>query len=114
MKKFALPKSSLLRKSREFQQVYLRGKRLHGEGFSLIFVKSEQDVNRLGISVHRRIKGAVRRNRIKRIIRESFRLNRDVYPEHADIVFAVKPGFAKASPLAVTQAVSLLSRLREG
>jgi ribonuclease P protein component len=36
----------------------------------------------------------VRRNRIKRLIREVFRLHRDVFPSEADVVLAVRPGFA--------------------
>ncbi len=66
------------------------------------------DSNRLGISIHRQVKGAVKRNRIKRVIRESFRLNREIYPQKADIVFTVRPGNTIDSSGAVTEAVSLL------
>ena len=91
--------------------MYKRGKRLYGGGFTLIHRPNDLGHNRLGISIHRRIKGAVKRNRIKRIIRESFRLQRDVYPQDDDIVFAVKPGFLIESPDGVTQAVTLLSHV---
>jgi len=110
LKHYGLPKSCLLRKGGEFEQVYKKGKRLYGGGFTLIHTPNELGFNRLGISIHRRIKGAVKRNRIKRIIRESFRLQRDAYPQDDDIVFAVKPGFSIDSPDGVTQAVSFLSQ----
>ncbi|PIE66577.1 MAG: ribonuclease P protein component [Desulfobacterales bacterium] len=107
MKQYALPKSSLLRTESEFEYVYSRGRRVYGDRFCLVFAANSYGYNRLGISVHRKIRGAVRRNRIKRIIRESFRLNRDIYPAGADIVFAVKPGFPLTSTRAVAEAVSL-------
>lgn len=85
--------------------MYRQGKRLHGKGFSLIFYPNDLGYNRIGISVHRQIRGAVKRNRIKRIIRESFRLHRELYPEGADIVFAIRPGAEFDSPAAINQAV---------
>ena len=108
MKKHGLSKERLLRKNSEFEQVYRQGKRVHGEGFTLIYHENQLGLNRLGISVHRQIKGAVKRNRIKRIIRESFRLEREIYPLDADIIFAVKPDFSAKSPRDVTRAVSIL------
>jgi ribonuclease P protein component len=108
LKKFTLPKISLVRKGWEFDQVYRQGIRLHGEGFSLIYRVNSLGRSRLGISINGKIKGAVKRNRIKRIVKESFRLNRGWYPADADIVFTVRPGFSAASPSAVGQAVSSL------
>ena len=60
----------------------------------MIFLANAEHYNRLGISVHRKTGDAVRRNRIKRLIREMFRLNRDLFPLSCDIVFAVRPEFA--------------------
>jgi ribonuclease P protein component len=97
-----------VRKGWEYQQVYGQGMRMHGKGFSLIHCRNTLGRNRLGISISGKIKGSVKRNRIKRIIRESFRLNRDVYPRDADIVFTVRPDFALNSPSAITMAVALL------
>ncbi len=103
-----LPKSHLVRKGYEYERVYEAGRRLHGRGFSLIFLSNGSTVNRLGISVHRKIRGAVRRNRMKRIIREAFRTSRHSFPQRADIVFAVRPGFSLKKPAEVVAAVSKL------
>jgi len=81
---------------------------LYGKGFSLIFLQNNRGMSRIGISVGRKIKGAVVRNRIKRIFKESFRLHRETYPQGADIVITVRPDFALDSPLLITQAVSRL------
>ncbi|MFH0781460.1 MAG: ribonuclease P protein component [Pseudomonadota bacterium] len=100
-----LPKSILLRKGWEYEHVYSRGKRLHGDGFTLICRPNTTGSSRLGISVHRKIRGAVQRNRLKRIIRESFRLWREQYPAGADIVFAVRPDFSFSHPQEISMAV---------
>ncbi len=88
--------------------VYRQGKRWHGKGFSLIFCPNELGYNRIGISIHRKLKGAVKRNRIKRIVRESFRLERSLYPQCADIVFAVRPDFSLKSPAEIASSVAKL------
>lgn len=110
MKRFGLPKKCLLRKAREFEAVYRRGRRIRGKGFSLIFLPNQQQYNRLGISVHGKVRGAVRRNRIKRIIRESFRLHRESFPPASDIVFTVRPDFSLQSPEAIRMEIARVVR----
>ncbi len=94
--KKTLPKTSLLRKPREYQDVYRRGKRIRGRHITIIFAANDEDESRLGISVHG-VKRAVRRNRIKRLLREFFRLYRHELPAGFDIVFAVRREFAADS-----------------
>ena len=108
--RYGLSKESLVRRGWEFERIYSQGKRLHGKGFTLICHARADGCSRLGVSVHGKIRGAVKRNRIKRIIRESFRLHRDMYPVSADIVFAVRPDFDLPSPFAVSQAVAFVAR----
>ena len=102
MNPLSLPKIYLLRKKSEFDNVYLRGKRVHGENFSLILLQNNLEHNRLGISIHGQLKGAAKRNRIKRIIREFFRLDRRFLQEMSsrssklpsmDMVITVRKGF---------------------
>lgn len=89
--------------------MYQHGKRLKGAGFSLIFFENAHECSRIGISIHRMLRGAVRRNRIKRIFREAFRLNRDVFPHKSDIVVTVAPHFRLTSVESIHQAVTGLS-----
>ncbi|MCI5120194.1 MAG: ribonuclease P protein component, partial [Candidatus Electrothrix sp. AUS4] len=70
---------------------------------------SRFSASRLGISVPRKVGNAVQRNRIKRIIREAFRLHRDVFPQGSDVVFAVRPGFPLTGMQAVRDAVAVLT-----
>ena len=112
MKRFALPKSSLLRKSAEFNQVYRHGNRLRGNGFAFIYLSGDQADSRLGVSVSRKVGNAVRRNRIKRIMRETFRLHREIFPRSSDIVIAVRPGFSLAGMHEMRTAVVGLTGLQ--
>ena len=95
-----------MRKNREFDRVYHTGRRLHGKGYSLIWRENALPWNRLGISVQKKTGRAVDRNRIKRIIREAFRLNRQGFPARSDIVITVRPGFALDSPAEVMASVA--------
>jgi ribonuclease P protein component len=92
--RLTLPKNHLLRTTGDFQRVYQTGRRFRGDGFAVIFLPNSLEYSRLGISVQKKAGNAVRRNRIKRLIREVFRLHRDLFPPVTDVVIAVRPGFA--------------------
>ena len=104
MKPLSLPKSCLLRKPWEYQRVYDSGKRIRGNNITIIFTPNDVGENRLGISIHG-IKKAVRRNRIKRITREFFRLNRTFIEPASDIIFAIRDGFTPNSPAEIENLV---------
>lgn len=90
----SFPRRMRLHLNREFQQVYKKGTRRHGKGFSIIFSPNGGTYSRLGISVQRKVGSAVRRNRIKRLFREAFRLHREQFPQTSDIVITVRPDFS--------------------
>jgi ribonuclease P protein component len=53
-------------------------------------MKNGQGTTRLGITVSKRVGNSVRRNRVKRLVREFFRLHKDSFPQGCDIVIAAR------------------------
>jgi len=75
----AFDKSARLLEKGDFSNVFSSGERNHGKYFLIVFHLNQPCEARLGIAVSRKVsKSAVVRNRIKRQIRESFRLNKNL------------------------------------
>ena len=76
-----------LRKPSEFAAAYRLGSRAKGNILTVVVLPNNLGVSRLGLSVGKRIwKSAVRRNRVRRVFREAFRLSRRDLPEGADMI----------------------------
>jgi ribonuclease P protein component len=89
---FGFPRARRLRAPAEFKRVYGSGRRIGHDFFSVTAQPNALDGARLGMAVAvRAMGGAVERNRIRRLIRESFRLHQARVPA-LDIVIAVRPG----------------------
>jgi ribonuclease P protein component len=67
-----------------------KGRRVHTPHFVILLVPGAGQ--RLGVTVGRRVGGATRRNRVKRVVREVFRRNRELFPPDCDIVLVARPG----------------------
>ena len=85
-----------LSRSADFDRVYREG-RSRGNRFLVLysFERGEEeadDGSRLGVSVGRRIGGAVQRNRVKRAIREAWRALSPELPAGRDYVIVARPG----------------------
>lgn len=86
MKRFGLSKSQRLRKSREFERVYRLKQRAGDEHLLLFGAKNDSGRTRFGVSVSKKHGNAVRRNRLKRLLREAFRLEQHELPEGVDVI----------------------------
>lgn len=80
------------------------GRRVRTAHFGVNFSTNELPHHRLGLVVQKRYWHAAGRNRIKRCIREWFRLNKSHIPGPGrDIVVVARPGAEKLSSLDVTK-----------
>ena len=69
-----------------YDRVFGEGRGFRCTRLTLIARPNGLGVSRLGLSVGRRVGGAVRRNRIKRVLREAFRLNKARLGVACDVV----------------------------
>jgi len=83
-------KTAKLRRSEDFRRVRELGEKRHSFYFLIYFLQKPDGPTRVGITVSRKVGGAVTRNRIKRLVREAFRLNYQELPAHADFSIIAK------------------------
>lgn len=89
-------KSDRIRKRREYLQVQQRGRKIHLKDV-LAFLYPRDGQRRLGVTVSSRVGGAVQRNRIKRLMREAWRRNRELMPHGYDLVLVAKRTASEAT-----------------
>ena len=84
MKKFKLTQN------KEFRVVYRKGKSYSNELLVLYVYKTKNDYTRFGISVSKKVGKSVVRNRVKRLIKESYRLNCHKIKKGYDLIFIAR------------------------
>ncbi len=92
--RFRLTKRDRIRQSSDFRRIMRKGVRYFTPHFHIRMLRNPLGITRLGITASRKVGNACARNRIKRRLREYFRLNRDKMPPGADIVFIASQGAA--------------------
>ena len=95
--RLTLPAARRLRRKWEFDQLYARGQRLGNSHFGMTVHPNTLGQARLGLAVASKpFGGSVPRNRIRRLIRESFRLRQHELPG-VDLVISARPRAKEAS-----------------
>jgi ribonuclease P protein component len=115
---FSFPRAARLCRSGDFSRVYRGGVRLRVPPLRVCALKQPEGRSRLGLSISRKVGGAVVRNRWKRAIRESFRLNRHRLVDPWDIVVSVdweaEPGSVGEVTASMLAAFARLNSLGKG
>jgi ribonuclease P protein component len=90
----SFPKEERIRLQADYRRIFQKGKARKTEHLRIYICSNPLPYRRLGISVGKRVGGAVIRNRLKRLVREFFRVNKNLFPESSDVVIVPQPGAA--------------------
>ena len=78
--------SESLKKNKDFQVVYRKGKSYANKYLVMYVLQNGSDKNRLGISISKKVGNSVVRHRLTRLIRENYRLQESRFQRGLDIV----------------------------
>ena len=78
--------SDSLKKNRDFQNVYKKGKSYANKYFVMYVLANNTTQNRIGISVSKKVGNSVIRHHITRLVREAYRLQEDMFNSGLDMV----------------------------
>lgn len=110
MKQFFLGKEERLLNPQEFKRVMRKGESQSTEHFAIFILPHQNKKQRLGITTSKKIGTSVERNRIKRLLREFFRLYKTQLPPSSDILFIAKPGADRLDYSGLCEELKILLR----
>lgn len=105
--------SESLKKNKDFQFIYRNGKSNANKYLVMYVMDNNTERNRIGISVSKKVGNSIVRHRLTRLIRESYRLNEDLFPRGKDIVVIARAGAKGRSYAEIESALLHLARLHK-
>jgi len=83
------PQERILKRP-DFLECFARGRKKYSTNFVVFYQARGTDYPRIGITVSKKVGNAVRRNRLKRLLREFFRLHKALFLSGVDYSVVVK------------------------
>ncbi len=104
--------SESLKKNKDFQNVYRKGKSQANKFLVMYLWKNDSERNRLGISVSKKVGNSVVRHHLTRLIRESYRLNEEKFRKGYDFVVIARPQAKECSFHEIENALLHVAKLQ--
>ena len=105
--------SESLKKNRDFQNVYRNGKSYANKYLVMYVLENNSGMNRIGISVSKKVGNSVVRHHITRLLRESYRLHENIFNSGLDIVVVVRKSAAEVGYAEIESALLHLGKLHK-
>lgn len=103
--------SESLKKNSDFRTVYKNGKSYANKYLVMYVLENNLEINRLGLSVSKKIGNSIVRHRVTRLLRESYRLHENIFNSGLDIVVVARNNAASASYAEIESALLHLGKL---
>jgi len=81
-----MSKMQSIRFNYEFSRIYRRGNYIPGKYVVLHYMPNKKGINRIGITTGKKVRGSISRNRMRRLLRETFRLREPYLKKGYDII----------------------------
>lgn len=105
--------SESLKKNQDFQSVYRKGRSYANKLLVMHVLENNMERNRLGISVSKKVGNSVVRHHVTRLVRESYRLQENIFNSGLDIVVIARANAASASYAEIESALLHLGKLHK-
>ena len=105
--------SESLKKNQDFQSVYRKGRSYTNKLLVMYVLENNMERNRLGISVSKKVGNSVVRHHVTRLVRESYRLQENIFNSGLDIVVIARANAASASYAEIESALLHLGKLHK-
>jgi ribonuclease P protein component len=102
-----------MKSNNNFREVYHNGKSYGNKYLVMYILKNNTENNRLGISVSKKVGNSVVRHRITRLIRESYRLNENMFNSGLDIVVVARVGAREKNYSEINSALMHLAKMHK-
>ena len=103
--------STSLKKNEQFQHVYKNGRSKANRYLVMYVVENNQNINRLGISISKKVGNSIIRHHFCRLVRESYRLHEEIFNSGLDIVVLARQSAKDASYHDIESALLHLGKL---
>ena len=98
-------------KNQDFQNVYKKGKSYVNKYLVMYVLENHTEINRLGISVSKKVGNSIVRHRVTRLIRESYRLHQNDFQIGNDIIVVARVGAKEKTYKEIESALIHLGKL---